>query len=72
MKWVLPFTKLLKLKGGETGVFAFIRFKSRVHRDRVNAKVMADPRLKEMCSPNAMPFDCARMTMGGFKSIVEF
>ena len=71
MKWGHPFTKLLKLKRGETAVFAWIVYKSRAHRDRVNAKVMGDPRLKEMCNPGSMPFDCQRMSMGGFKAIVE-
>ena len=72
VKWCgAPFTKLLKLKRGETAIFAWIVYKSRAHRDRVNAKVMNDPRLKDMCNPNAMPFDFARMTMGGFKAIVE-
>lgn len=57
------------LKDGETLVFAFIVYKSREHRDEVNAKVMADPRLK--CDENNMPFDCKRMAYGGFKTIVE-
>jgi uncharacterized protein YbaA (DUF1428 family) len=46
-------------------------YKSRAHRDRVNAKVMKDPRLKPMMDPKAMPFDMKRMAYGGFKSIVE-
>ena len=40
--------KTVKLKPGETVVFAWIGFKSRAHRDRVNAKVMKDPRLAEL------------------------
>jgi len=71
VKWGFPFTKLLKLKRGETAVFAYIVYKTRAHRDRVNAKVMSDPRLNDMCNPDSMPFDCARMSMGGFKAIVE-
>jgi uncharacterized protein YbaA (DUF1428 family) len=66
----VPFTKLLKLKRGETAVFAYIVYKSRAHRDRVNAKVMKDPRLANM-DPKSMPFDCERIVWGGFKSIVE-
>lgn len=66
----LPFTKLVKPKPGETVVFAWIAFKSRAHRDKVNAKVMADPRLKEMCGAKDMPFDCKRMSYGGFKVFV--
>ena len=66
----LPFTKLAKLKPGETVVFAWIVYKSRAHRDRVNAKVMKDPRLAEM-SPTAVPFNPKRMAYGGFKVIVD-
>jgi uncharacterized protein YbaA (DUF1428 family) len=69
-KWGTPFTKMMKLKPGETAVFAYIVFKSRAHRDRVNAKVM-----KEMNAmgggPPDMPFDAKRMVYGGFKTIVE-
>lgn len=65
----LPFTKGIKLKPGETVVFAFIVYKSKAHRDRVNAKVMKDPRLK--CDPNAMPFDPKRMMYGGFTVLVD-
>ena len=65
-KWGMPFTKLLKLKPGETAIFSYIVFKSRAHRDRVNAKVM-----KEMGQPPEMPFDLKRMVYGGFKTLVE-
>ena len=64
------FPGMLKLKPGETVVFAWIVFKSRAHRDRVNAKVMKDPRLAKMMDPAAMPFECKRMVYGGFKTIV--
>jgi uncharacterized protein YbaA (DUF1428 family) len=64
-----PFPKLARPKPGETVVFAFIRYKSRAHRDKVNAKVMADSRLK---APKSMPFDAKRMSFGGFKGLVEF
>jgi uncharacterized protein YbaA (DUF1428 family) len=70
VKWGLPFPKLAKLKRGETVVFSWITYKSRKHRDAVNAKVMRDPRIaKMMVKPN--PFDMKRMTYGGFKTIVE-
>jgi uncharacterized protein YbaA (DUF1428 family) len=52
-------------------VFAYIVFKSRTHRDRVNAKVMKDPRITEMCDPKKMPFDVKRMVYGGFKVLVD-
>ena len=56
---------------GETIVFSWIVYKSKAQRDKVNAKVMADPRLADMCVPDAMPFDCKRMAYGGFKILVE-
>jgi uncharacterized protein YbaA (DUF1428 family) len=65
----MPFPRLAKVKPGETVVFAWILYKSRAHRDRVNAKVMKDPRIK--MSPTAMPFDVKRMSYGGFKVFVE-
>src|SRR5262245_48550840 len=71
VKWVVPFPRTLKLKSGETVVFAWIVFKSKAHRDSVNAKVMKDPRMSEMVDEAAMPFDCKRMVYGGFKVIVE-
>lgn len=57
---------------GDTVVFAYIVFKSRQHRDEVNAKVMEDPALKEMCDEKNMPFDCKKMAYGGFETIVDF
>lgn len=70
VKFGVPFPKQIKSKSGETVVFAYIVYKSRVHRDRVNAKVMKDPRIAGMCDPKDMPFDCKRMVYGGFKTIV--
>ena len=65
------FPQSVKLKPGETVVFSYIMYKSRSHRDRVNAKVMKDPRLKPMMDPKAMPFDGKRMFWGGFKVLVD-
>jgi len=65
------FPQSVKLKPAETVVFAYIVFKSRAHRDRVNAKVMKDPRLADMMDPKAMPFDGKRMFWGGFKVLVD-
>jgi uncharacterized protein YbaA (DUF1428 family) len=70
-KFCLPFTKGIRSKPGETIVFSYIVYKSRAHRDAVNAKVMKDPRIAQMCDPKDMPFDCKRMLYGGFKAIVE-
>jgi uncharacterized protein YbaA (DUF1428 family) len=64
------FPRSVKLKPGETVVFSWIVFKSRAHRDRVNAKVMKDPRLASMMDPKSMPFDGKRMIWGEFKSLV--
>jgi uncharacterized protein YbaA (DUF1428 family) len=64
-----PFPRLAKLKPGETAVFAFIVYKSRAHRDRVNGAVMKDAAMMTM--PKKMPFDMKRMTFGGFKVLVE-
>lgn len=70
-KWGVPFPKTIKLKPGETVIFSWIVYKSKTHRDRVNAKVMKDPRLADMMDPKSMPFDCKRMVYGGFKVLVD-
>lgn len=68
MKFGMPFTRLVKTKPGETIVFSYILYRSRAHRDKVNAKVMADPRMQKQ--PPDMPFDPKRMAHGGFRTIV--
>ena len=67
------FPRSVKQKTGETVVFAWITYKSRAQRDKINAKVMADPRLKSMGMGDmkSMPFDPKRMIYGGFKSLVK-
>lgn len=71
-KWAVPFPKIAKLKPGETVVFAYIVFKSRAHRDRVNAKVMKDPFMNDPeYKDKPMPFDVKRMAYGGFKVLVD-
>jgi uncharacterized protein YbaA (DUF1428 family) len=65
------FPQSVKLKPGETVFFSWIVYRSRAHRDRVNAKVMKDPRLAKMMNPKAMPFDGRRMFWGGFKTVVD-
>ncbi len=67
----LPFPTMVKPKSSETIAFSFIIYKTKAHRDKVNAAVMKDPRLAAMCKPGAMPFDVKRMCYGGFKSIVS-
>lgn len=70
MKYGLPFTKLAKAKPNETVVFSWIVYKSRAHRDRVNAKVMKDPRMAKMMKM-PMPFEVKRMSYGGFACRVD-
>ena len=67
---VTSFPQSVKLKDGETVIFAWITYKSRKDRDRVNALVMKDPRMAK--PPKDMPMDPVRMFWGGFKSIVEY
>ena len=65
------FPRSVKLKPGETVVFAYIVYKSRTHRDRVIARVMKDKRLASMMDPKTLPFDAKRMIYGGFKVLVD-
>jgi len=65
------FPQSVMLKRGEVVVFSWIRYKSRKHRDAVNKKVMADPRLAVFMDPKNMPFDGKRMFFGGFKVLID-
>lgn len=67
----VSFTKAAKLKPGEIPFFSFIVFKSRADRDKVNAKVMNDPRMEKMMKGKPMPFEVKRMLYGGFKVLVD-
>jgi uncharacterized protein YbaA (DUF1428 family) len=69
-KMGLPFTRLIKVKPGETVVFSWIVYKSKAQRDRVNARVMKDPWMANM-NPATMPFDMKRMAYGGFRVLVD-
>jgi uncharacterized protein YbaA (DUF1428 family) len=71
IKFGKPFPKQVKLKPGETVVFSWIVYKSRADRDRINKKVMKDPRMNEMGDLKSMPFDVKRMVYGGFKILVD-
>ena len=69
---VLTFPKMAKTKPSETVVFSYITYKSRAHRDQVNAKVMKDPSMNDpKYKDKPMPFDMKRMAYGGFKVIVD-
>ena len=69
-KWT-SFPRSVKLKPGETVVFAYIVYRSRAHRDKVNAKAMKDKRLADMMDMKSLPFDAKRMIFGGFKVFVS-
>jgi uncharacterized protein YbaA (DUF1428 family) len=65
------FPRAVKLKPNEIVVFSWITYKSRAQRDKVNAKVIADPRLKDMMNPKKTPFDGKLLIYGGFESLVK-
>jgi uncharacterized protein YbaA (DUF1428 family) len=67
---VTSFPQSVLLEPDETVVFAWITYESRAARDEINAKVMNDPRIKDM-DPARMPFDGKRMFFGGFRTIVD-
>ena len=68
---VTSFPQSVELKRGEVVVFAWITYKSRAQRDKVNKKVMSDPRLAKLMDPKESPFDSSRMIYGGFEVIVD-
>ena len=71
VKGLTPFPRLARLKPGETVFFSYIVYKSKAHRNQVNARVMKDPRMDKMMDPKKMPFDLKRMAYGGFKVVVD-
>jgi uncharacterized protein YbaA (DUF1428 family) len=68
---VTSFPQSVQLKDDETVVYSWIVYRSRADRDRINAKVMDEPRMKDMMDPKKLPFDGMRMFWGGFESLVE-
>ena len=68
-KWT-SFPRSVKMKPSETVMFSYIVYKSRKDRDKVNARVMKDPRLADMMNPKSAPFDGKRMIYGRFKVVV--
>ena len=70
VKGLVPFPRLARVKAGETVFFSWVVYRSRAHRDRVNAKVLKDPRIAKM-SEKEMPIDMRRMAYGGFKVLVD-
>ena len=71
VKGAASFPRAAKVRAGENVIFAWIVFKSRAHRDRVNDKVMKDPRIAKMMKNKKMPFDVKKMSFGGFDVAVE-
>jgi uncharacterized protein YbaA (DUF1428 family) len=68
---VTSFPQAVQLKKDEVVVFSWVVYRNRRERDRINKKVMSDPRLADMMDPKSLPFDGMRMFWGGFKPIVE-
>ena len=68
----MGFRRMARLRAGETVVFSWIAFRSRAHRDRVNAAVMKDPRMRGPIMTAPMPFDVKRVAMGGFHVLVSW
>lgn len=69
---MISFKKLAGISEDETVILAWIVFESREHRDKVNAAVMEDLRIKEAMNSGKVPFNCKRMAYGGFNAVVEF
>jgi uncharacterized protein YbaA (DUF1428 family) len=67
------FPRSVQRKPSETVIFSWILYKSRADRDRINAKVMKDPRMAKIMEEGKdnMPFDGKRMIYGGFEVMVE-
>lgn len=70
-EWGVPFKKFCKLKADETVIFAFVVYKSKAHRNQVNAKVHKDPLMQPENYKGEMPFDMKRFTAGEFKAIIH-
>jgi uncharacterized protein YbaA (DUF1428 family) len=70
---VTSFPRSVNLEDDEVVVFSWISYESKAKRDEANAKVMADPRIKEMmdAGESATVMDAGRMFFGGFEVIVD-
>ena len=66
------FSEMSRARSGDAVWFSFIVFKSKKHRDAVNAKVMKDPMMNDpKWKDKPMPFDMKRFAYGGFRVIVD-
>jgi uncharacterized protein YbaA (DUF1428 family) len=63
------FPRAVQAKEDEVVAFSWIVYASREQRDSINAKVMADPRLKNEMSN--LPFDGKRLIYGGFETFLQ-
>lgn len=70
VKWGLPFPKLAGAKNDDLVIFAFVTYKNKSERNKINKKVMSDPKLNECGDEKDMPFDMKKMAYGGFKVLV--
>ena len=68
---VVPFPKRIKLRPGETLVYAAVEFKSEAHRNKVMKAIMSDPGMGSIMEGKKPPFDYKRMVYGGFKILVD-
>jgi len=70
-KGVVSFLRIARAKKGETVMFSWIVYKSKSHRDKVNAKIMKDPRIAKMMATKNAPFNSKKMVYGGFRVLVD-
>lgn len=69
---VVPFTKSVKLKEGETLIYAAVEFNSEAQRNKAMKAIMKDPEMEAICGPDGKPlFNYKRMVYGGFKVLVD-
>lgn len=70
-KAAAPFKRAVRLKPGEVVLFSWIVYRSKADRNRINKKIMKDPRIEKMMDPKTPVFDMKRMAYGGFKAVVD-
>ena len=67
---VTSFPQAVQLKDGEVIALAWVVYRNKEDRDRINKAIVEDPQLKESMDPSKMPFDGKRMFWGGFETII--
>jgi uncharacterized protein YbaA (DUF1428 family) len=68
---IVPFTKIIKLKPGETLIYAAVEFRSEAQRNKAMKAIMKDPAMGQMMEGKKPPFDWRKMVYGGFKILVD-